>query len=189
MLGTADAVLAVADGLAGRDVPVVLDPVMVAKSGDRLIDDAAIAALRDRLLPMATVLTPNLPEAARLLGRMVADDATGIAAQGQALRAMGPAWVLMKGGHAEGTTCTDRLIGPDGACHDHSAPRIATRNTHGTGCTLSAAIAAGLALGLDVPAAVDRAHAWLHRAILAADGLNVGSGHGPVHHFHAWWQA
>lgn len=189
MLGTAGAVAAVAEGLAGHDVPVVLDPVMIAKSGNRLIDDAAIDALQCRLLPMATVLTPNLPEAARLLGRMVADDPTGIVAQGQSLHGRGPAWVLMKGGHAEGATCTDLLIGPDGACHGHNAPRIATRNTHGTGCTLSAAIAAGLAQGLDVPAAVSRAHEWLHGAIRAADSLNVGSGHGPVHHFHAWWQA
>ncbi|HRO15070.1 MAG TPA: bifunctional hydroxymethylpyrimidine kinase/phosphomethylpyrimidine kinase [Paracoccus sp. (in: a-proteobacteria)] len=187
MLGTAEAIAAVADGLAGHEVPVVLDPVMVAKSGDRLIDLSAIAALRERLLPRATVLTPNLPEAARLLDRMVAQDATESVAQGQALRAPGPEWVLMKGGHADGPVCTDLLVGSE--VRSFSAPRIATRNTHGTGCSLSSAIAAGLAQGMEVPQAVERAHGWLHRAIVAADGLNVGRGHGPVHHFHEWWQA
>lgn len=187
MLGTAAATEAVADALAGCAAPIVLDPVMIAKSGDRLIDAPAIAAMVTRLLPMATVLTPNLPEAARLLDRMVAQDATETAAQGEALRAMGPAWVLMKGGHAEGDTLTDLLAGPEP--RRFAAPRIATRNTHGTGCTLSAAIAAGLAQGLSVPEAVARAHGWLHQAIVAADRLNVGSGHGPVHHFHAWWPA
>ena len=187
MLGTAEATEAVADALDGCAAPIVLDPVMIAKSGDRLIDVPAIAAMIDRLLPMATVLTPNLPEAARLLDRMVAQDATETAAQGEALRAMGPAWVLMKGGHAEGDTLTDLLTGPEP--RRFAAPRIATRNTHGTGCTLSAAIAAGLAQGLSVPEAVARAHGWLHQAIVAADRLNVGSGHGPVHHFHAWWPA
>ena len=187
MLGTAEATEAVADALDGCAAPIVLDPVMIAKSGDRLIDAPAIAAMIDRLLPMATVLTPNLPEAARLLDRMVAQDATETAAQGEALRAMGPTWVLMKGGHAEGDTLTDLLAGPEP--RRFAAPRIATRNTHGTGCTLSAAIAAGLAQGLSVPEAVARAHGWLHQAIVAADQLRVGSGHGPVHHFHAWWPA
>ncbi|KGJ16567.1 bifunctional hydroxymethylpyrimidine kinase/phosphomethylpyrimidine kinase [Paracoccus sanguinis] len=187
MLGTAEATEAVADALKGCAAPIVLDPVMIAKSGDRLIDAPAIAAMIDRLLPMATVLTPNLPEAARLLDRMVAQDATETAAQGEALRAMGPTWVLMKGGHAEGDTLTDLLTGPEP--RRFAAPRIATRNTHGTGCTLSAAIAAGLAQGLSVPEAVARAHGWLHQAIVAADRLHVGSGHGPVHHFHAWWPA
>ncbi|KGJ13808.1 bifunctional hydroxymethylpyrimidine kinase/phosphomethylpyrimidine kinase [Paracoccus sanguinis] len=187
MLGTAEATEAVADALDGCAAPIVLDPVMIAKSGDRLIDAPAIAAMIDRLLPMATVLTPNLPEAARLLDRMVAQDATETAAQGEALRAMGPTWVLMKGGHAEGDTLTDLLTGPEP--RRFAAPRIATRNTHGTGCTLSAAIAAGLATGLSVPEAVARAHGWLHQAIVAADRLRVGSGHGPVHHFHAWWPA
>ena len=187
MLGTAEATEAVADALDGCAAPIVLDPVMIAKSGDRLIDAPAIAAMIDRLLPMATVLTPNLPEAARLLDRTVAQDATETAAQGEALRAMGPAWVLMKGGHAEGDTLTDLLTGPEP--RRFTAPRIATRNTHGTGCTLSAAIAAALAQGLSVPEAVARAHGWLHQAIVAADQLRVGSGHGPVHHFHAWWPA
>ena len=186
MLGTADATRAVAEALDGRGVPVVLDPVMIAKSGDRLIQDDAIAALRDLLIPRATVLTPNLPEAARLLSRMVAADPTEAEAQGRALCALGAGWVLMKGGHAEGNVCTDLLVGLE--THRFTAPRIATKNTHGTGCSLSSAIAAGLAQGLAVPAAVERAHRWLQGAIAAADRLRVGSGHGPVHHFHQWWQ-
>ena len=187
MLGSAAGTRAVAEALAGCAAPIVLDPVMIAKSGDPLIDDEAIAVLRETLMPRAAVLTPNLPEAARLAARPVASDAAQVVAQGEALRAMGPRWVLMKGGHADDAVCTDRLIGPER--HDFTAPRIATRNTHGTGCSLSSAIAAGLALGLDVPAATAAAHEWLHGAILAADGLGVGSGHGPVHHFHRWWPA
>lgn len=187
MLGTADATRAVAEALQGREIPLVLDPVMIAKSGDRLISDEAIAAMIELLLPQATVLTPNLPEAARLLDRMVAEDAADCAFHGEALLTLGPKWVLMKGGHARGSVCTDRLFGPQR--RDYSAPRITTRNTHGTGCSMSSAIAAGLAVGLDVPEAIERAHRWLHRAILAADSLNVGAGHGPVHHFHEWWAA
>lgn len=187
MLGDPEVIATVATALRGRAVPVVLDPVMVAKSGDRLLAAEALAALRDHLLSLATVLTPNLPEAADLLGQPPAPRHAARLAQGEALRAMGPAWVLMKGGHAEGPVCTDLLIGPEPM--EISAPRLATRNTHGTGCTLSAAIAAGLAQGLSVPDAVTRAHGYLQAAIAAADRLSVGSGHGPVHHFHAWWPA
>lgn len=187
MLGTAAATRAVAEALQGRSVPLVLDPVMIAKSGDRLIEDDAIAALRELLIPRATVLTPNLPEAARLLDRMVASDPTEVEAQGRALAALGSEWVLMKGGHAEGGTCTDLLVGS--ATHSFTAPRIPTKNSHGTGCSLSSAIAAGLAQGLTVPGAAERAHRWLQGAIAAADSLRVGSGHGPVHHFHEWWTA
>lgn len=187
MLGTVEATMAVADALRSRDLPVVLDPVMVAKTGDLLVNEPAIAALRDHLLPLAAVLTPNLPEAAGLLGMTPATTESDTVAQGVALQALGAEWVLMKGGHAEGATCTDRLIGP--TRHDFSSPRIMTRNTHGTGCSLSSAIAAGLAKGLDVPDAVEAAHRWLHGAIVAADQLNIGRGHGPVHHFHQWWPA
>ncbi len=187
MLGDPQLIRTVAEGLRGRDLAVVVDPVMVAKSGDRLLAADAIAALRSELLPLATVLTPNLPEAAELLGTAPAPDLVTREAQGRALGALGPGWVLMKGGHADGPTCADLLLGPER--HLLSAPRIATRNTHGTGCSLSAAIAAGMALGLAVPEAVARAHRWLHSAIAAADRLQVGSGHGPVHHFHEWWQA
>ena len=187
MLGGPEAIATVADGLAGRALPVVLDPVMVAKSGDRLLPVAALDALRKLLLPRATLLTPNLPEAADLLGCAPAQDEAGMTRQGHALRAMGPQAVLMKGGHAAGPDCVDLLITEHGTTR-LVAPRITTRNTHGTGCTLSAAIAAGLAQGMTLEAAVTRAHDYLQGAIAAADQLQVGSGHGPVHHFHAVWQ-
>lgn len=186
MLGGAEAIRTVAAGLQGRGVPIVLDPVMVAKSGDALLPDDAVTTLRDVLLPMATLLTPNLPEAARLLDCVPATTEAEMESQGRALIALGAQAVLMKGGHAAGETCTDLLITATGT-HSLTAPRLATRNTHGTGCTLSAAIAAGLAQGMELTQSVTRAHAYLQGAIAAADSLNVGHGHGPVHHFHAVW--
>jgi len=159
---------------------------MVAKSGDRLIPGAAVDALRARLLPTSLLLTPNLPEAAALLGCAPARDEAAMAAQGQALRALGAQAVLMKGGHGAGETCVDLLVEAGGVTR-LTAPRRMTRNTHGTGCTLSAAVAAGLAQGMALRAAVARAHDYLQGAIAAADELGVGSGHGPVHHFHAVW--
>ncbi len=186
MLGGPAAIYTVADGLRGRDLPVVLDPVMVAKSGDALLPDDAVAVLRAVMLPLTDLLTPNLPEAARLLDCAVAQDEAGMLEQGHALLELGPRAVLMKGGHGTGETCTDLLIAASGTLR-LSAPRQATRNTHGTGCTLSAAIAAGLAKGLGMEQAVTQAHAYLQGAIAAADGLAVGHGHGPVHHFHKVW--
>ena len=186
MLGDVATIDTVAGALQDWDGPVVLDPVMVAKSGDPLLQDAAIAALRDRMLPHATLLTPNLPEAARLLECPPARDEADMARQGAALRALGPRAVLMKGGHADGDVCTDLLITAEGTVR-LAAPRQGTTNTHGTGCTLSAAVAAGLALGAALPEATARAHAYLQAAIAAADSLGVGQGHGPVHHFHAVW--
>lgn len=179
---------AVAEGLSGFAGPVVLDPVMIAKSGDALLQDAAIQTMKRRLLARADLLTPNLPEAARLLGVPVAasiDDAEG---QGRALLALGPAAVLVKGGHGAGDICTDLLILPGQATLRLTAPRLATRNTHGTGCTYSAAIAAHLAQGRAMGPAVSAAHAYLQDAIAAADLLSVGAGHGPVHHFHGMWR-
>jgi hydroxymethylpyrimidine/phosphomethylpyrimidine kinase len=187
MLGAPAMVEAVAGRLRGRAQPVVLDPVMVAKSGAALLEAAAVAALRDRLLPLASVVTPNLPEAARLLRCAPAADAAEMEAQGRRLLALGPAAVLIKGGHGRGAICADVLLVGDGPALVLEAPRVATRNTHGTGCSLSAAIAAGLAKGQRLPDAVRAAHAWLQGAIRAADGLGVGTGHGPVHHFHALW--
>ncbi len=186
MLGSPEIVAAVAAALRGYDGPVVLDPVMIAKSGDALLDDGAERALIERLLPRADVLTPNLPEAARLLGRGEALDAEETEAQGRALLELGPRAVVMKGGHAEGPTCIDRLVTASGVT-EMALPRLATRNTHGTGCSLSSAIAAELAKGAGLEAAVGRAQTWLHGAIRAADGLGIGSGHGPVHHFHEVW--
>jgi hydroxymethylpyrimidine/phosphomethylpyrimidine kinase len=190
MLGGPEVIAAVAErlgnGRGGRSLPVVLDPVMVAKSGAALLPDAAMAALRARLLPLADVLTPNLPEAARLLEADVAASEEEAEAQGRALLAMGARAVLMKGGHATGPVCVDLLVTAGGVLR-LEAPRLATRNTHGTGCTLSSAIAAGLAKGAALPDAVTAAHRYLQGALAAADSLAVGSGHGPVHHFHELW--
>ncbi|WP_092066292.1 bifunctional hydroxymethylpyrimidine kinase/phosphomethylpyrimidine kinase [Poseidonocella pacifica] len=186
MLANAEIAEEVATALAGYDGPVVLDPVMVAKSGDALLADDAVEALLLHLLPRADLLTPNLPEAARLLGVTPATTPEDVEAQGRALCDLGAKAVLMKGGHAEGDTCVDQLVSNDPTV-TFTAPRIATRNTHGTGCTLSAAIAAELAKGASLPGAVRTAQAWLHDAIRNADRLAIGSGHGPVHHFHALW--
>ncbi|WP_424969327.1 bifunctional hydroxymethylpyrimidine kinase/phosphomethylpyrimidine kinase [Dinoroseobacter sp. S76] len=187
MLGTPEVIAAVAEGLAGFDGPVVLDPVMVAKSGDALLAAEAEAALAEQLLPRATVLTPNLPEAARLLGRAESDEPAAMLEAGHALRAMGPAAVLMKGGHGRGETCVDLLIDGEAEPLRLEAQRIATRNTHGTGCTLSASIAAELAKGAALRPTVTAAHTYLQGAIAKADSLGIGQGHGPVHHFHELW--
>lgn len=186
MLAVPEIVEAVAYELAAYDAPIVLDPVMIAKSGDVLLRDDAIAALVQRLLPRANLLTPNLPEAARLLGVGLARTPEAVVAQGRALIDLGVRAVLMKGGHSTGELCTDFLITPEGVTA-LSAPRIDTRNTHGTGCSLSSAVAAGFAHGLSLEDAVRRAHDWLQGAIRAADELDIGHGHGPVHHFHEIW--
>jgi hydroxymethylpyrimidine/phosphomethylpyrimidine kinase len=185
MLGEASLIETVAHALREYAGPVVLDPVMVAKSGARLLPGSAQAALARHLLPRADLLTPNLPEAAALLGVSEAQSAADMQDQGARLRGMGARAVLMKGGHGQGETCTDWLVGDEVIRLD--APRIATRNTHGTGCSYSSAIAAGLAKGQPMTQAVERAHGWLHAAIRAADRLGIGEGHGPVHHFHEVW--
>ncbi|MBO9452374.1 bifunctional hydroxymethylpyrimidine kinase/phosphomethylpyrimidine kinase [Tropicibacter sp. R16_0] len=187
MLATPEIIQTVADGIAGFDGPVVLDPVMIAKSGDALLAREAVQTLRDVLLPSATVLTPNLPEAACLLDRMVAETPEEMVEQGLALCALGANAVLMKGGHAEGDVCHDLLLTDERVAGDYTAPRRNTKNTHGTGCTLSSSIAAGLAKGLELPEAVAQAHSYLQGAIVQADTLGVGHGHGPVHHFHKVW--
>ena len=184
MLGDATTIAAVANSLEGLDAPIVLDPVMVAKGGDRLLAADAVAALRDLLLPRATVLTPNLPEAADLLGVAEARNLDEMRAQGEALLGLGSGTVLMKGGHLAGRTATDLLVSPGGVV-ELSAPRTPTRNTHGTGCTLSSALAAWMGAGHPASEAARRAKAHVAAAIAAADTLTVGSGHGPVDHFHA----
>ena len=188
MLSSPEIVTCVAAALAGYAGPVVVDPVIVAKSGAKLLREEAIAALKEQLLPRATLITPNLPEAASLLGEDPVRDTGAAERQGHALLALGPGAVLMKGGHAEGAQCTDLLLVAGEPPLAFTAERLHTRNTHGTGCTLSSAIAAGLAKGLPLARAVAEAHSWLHAAIAAADTLQVGSGHGPVHHFHALWR-
>ncbi|WP_424832175.1 bifunctional hydroxymethylpyrimidine kinase/phosphomethylpyrimidine kinase [Ruegeria sp.] len=189
MLATPEIIHTVAKGLEGFRGPVVLDPVMIAKSGDALLADAAVETLRDVLVPRATILTPNLPEAVRLLGGSAAQSVAEMEEQGRALCKQGAQSVLMKGGHGEGETCIDLLIDASGQVTKYEARRLKTGNTHGTGCSLSSSIAAGLAKGLDLTDAVAEAHVYLQGAIARADELQVGQGHGPVHHFHRIWSA
>lgn len=193
MVANAGIVGAIARGLdTVPEVPVVLDPVMVAKSGDHLLAQDTVAAIRDELLPRATVITPNLPEAAVLAGSVAEPrDLEGMHELLQRLRACGSEWVLLKGGHLTGEESRDLLASghPDEPnVREYTAPRIRTRNTHGTGCTLSAAIAALLPRH-DVPESIRLAKQYLTGALRAADELEAGSGHGPVHHFHELWQA
>lgn len=183
MLLSAQLIELVAQLLAGAHWgPVVVDPVMVAKGGDRLLEEEAVLALRDRLLPLAEVLTPNWPEAEVLTGLPVTTPEQAVSA-GRRLLEMGPRWVLVKGGHAP-SGATDHLVGQQGLT-EFSGLRVSSRHTHGTGCTLSAAITAGLARGLEVPRAVAGAKAYLQAAIEAAPG--IGSGHGPLQHFPRGW--
>jgi hydroxymethylpyrimidine/phosphomethylpyrimidine kinase len=186
MLGSIAAIDAVAAGLdRHRARNVVLDPVMAASSGENLLPADATGALR-KLIARASLLTPNLPEAALLLDVAIARDEDEMRRQAKTLLALGPGAVLIKGGHGSGPQSVDLLVEAD-ACTRFAAPRLDTRNTHGTGCTLAAAIAAGLARGLSLGDAVGEAKAYVSAAIAAADRLNVGSGRGPVHHFHTWW--
>jgi hydroxymethylpyrimidine/phosphomethylpyrimidine kinase len=163
---------------------VVLDPVMAATSGERLL--RADAGRLRPLLARARLVTPNLAEAAALLDVAPACDDGEMRAQAEMLLAQGATAVLIKGGHRSGPESVDFLV-ERGRCLRLAAPRVATKNTHGTGCTLSSAIAAGLAEGLSLEAAVQRAKEFVSAAIAAADRLAVGSGRGPLHHFHAWW--
>jgi hydroxymethylpyrimidine/phosphomethylpyrimidine kinase len=166
---------------------IVLDPVMVATSGDRLLAANAVEALRNVLIPRAVVVTPNLPEAAALTGATAARNEREMEIQARELLTLGARNVLIKGGHGSGDESVDLLVG-EGEVLRLSARRVATKNTHGTGCTLSSAIAAGLAKGLDLKTSAREAKAYITAAVAAADTLHVGHGHGPVHHFHATWR-
>jgi len=177
--GVIDTVASVLEARAAS-VPLVLDPVMVAKGGAPLIEMSAIDALKRRLVPRAAVLTPNLPEAEILCGRAIADVAAMRAAVLQLL-ALGCRAVLLKGGHLAGDTVHDLLASASGI-REWQSPRIDTRHTHGTGCTLASAIAAGLAQGMAIEAAVERARDYVQRAIASAPGF--GRGHGPLDHAH-----
>jgi hydroxymethylpyrimidine/phosphomethylpyrimidine kinase len=186
MLGTAAAVDVVAAALDRyRPRNVVLDPLMVASSGDQLLAANALGRLRE-LLARARVVTPNLLEAATLLGALPAHDEDEMRAQARKLLELGPGAVLIKGGHGGGPESVDLLVEGD-ACLRLAAPRVATRNTHGTGCTFASAIAAGLAKGLSLEDAAKEAKSYVSAAIAAADRLGIGTGRGPVHHFHRWW--
>lgn len=195
MLGSAEIVATVADRLAHFDAPfVVCDPVMVAKSGDHLLARSAVAMLIEALLPRSFMITPNLPEAGVLLEQRAPETVKEMYRAAERLREMLPLsserWVLLKGGHLPGSEVVDLLFDGDRMI-ELPSPRIETKNTHGTGCTLSSAIAALLpqhAGGFrPVEAAVRDARDYLLRAIAASGALSVGKGHGPVHHFHRWW--
>ncbi|MBS7789164.1 bifunctional hydroxymethylpyrimidine kinase/phosphomethylpyrimidine kinase [Roseococcus sp. SDR] len=180
MLHDSPTIEAVCDEIAALapDLPVVADPVMVATAGSRLLADDAVETLKRRLLPIAVVLTPNIPEAEALTGLEILDEG-GMRAAAQALLEMGAQAVLLKGGHMEGEALVDLLVTRDGV-HRYEDRRISTRHTHGTGCTLASAVAAGLAKGLALEPAVRRARAYVRAAILRAPGF--GTGHGPLDH-------
>lgn len=187
MLATAEIINAVAESLKMCvQIPLVLDPVMVATSGDRLLAEDAIKTLIENLIPRATILTPNLLEAAALLNRPVAQNIAEMQQQAELLLVMGAQAVLMKGGHAQGDDATDVLLTTDGF-ELFSAARIATKNTHGTGCTLASAIAAGLAKKLLLRDAVAQAKDYLHNALVHSNELSIGQGSGPVHHFYKFY--
>ncbi len=188
MIATAAIAEAVAGVLADhRGGPIVLDPVMVAKGGASLLDPAAVVALTDLLLPLATLITPNLPEAAALLGRPVAQNRADMAMQAEDLFGLGANAVLLKGGHLPGQQSPDVLMTEAGLTW-LEGERLPTANTHGTGCTLSSALAAELAKGASLAEAAKTAKAYLSEAVVSADRLSVGSGYGPVHHFHHLWR-
>jgi hydroxymethylpyrimidine/phosphomethylpyrimidine kinase len=189
MLSRPAVIAAVADGLARYEVgKIVLDPVMVATSGDRLLALEAVDSLRRLLIPRALVVTPNLPEAAALLDEPMAESEEAMRRQAERILALGPRAVLVKGGHAAGRESVDLLLDAEGRFARYAAARIETPNTHGTGCTLSAAIAAGLAKGFALADAVAAAKDYVSAAIRASGRLAVGGGRGPVHHFHAFWR-
>jgi hydroxymethylpyrimidine/phosphomethylpyrimidine kinase len=186
MLSDRATVLAVAESVRRHDLhPLIVDPVMVATSGDLLLASDAVDAVRDDLLPLADLVTPNLAEAARLLSTSVARTEAEMEAQARALLALGPKAVLVKGGHGESSEAVDILAIVDASTMRLAQQRVATRNTHGTGCTLSAAIAAYLARGEPLVAATRLAKQFVHAALLAAVDMRIGHGAGPVDHLHA----
>jgi hydroxymethylpyrimidine/phosphomethylpyrimidine kinase len=183
MLSSATLVETVASALTGLDVPLVVDPVAVSKHGDRLLAESAVEAVRTRLLPLATVVTPNLDEVRLLTGLDVLDEA-GMRDAAKALLDLGPRWVLVKGGHLNDSAEAVDILTDGTMVQELRGPRFDNRHTHGTGCTLSAAIASGLAQGLDVPAAVGAAKDYISGAVAA--GFALGSGIGPVDHGWRW---
>lgn len=188
MIATAEIAYAVAETLdPHRGIPIVLDPVMLAKGGAPLMAEDAMEAVRTRLIPLATIVTPNLPEAARLLNGSEAHTSEDMAAQAKAITALGPKAAFVKGGHLAAKNSPDVLY-VDGATHWFDAPRTDTKNTHGTGCSLSSALAAQLAQGHAIDMAAKTAKAYVAHAIATADALSVGSGNGPIHHFETFWR-
>jgi len=186
MIATAEIAAAVAESLAAQTAPaVVLDPVMISKSGHRLLDESAIDTLRDRLVPLARVITPNLPEAQVMLGWKDEITEPRMVEAATALLDLGAGAVLLKGGHLSGEASPDLLLQRDQAPLWVNGPRIDTKNTHGTGCTLSSALAALIPQSGTLAEAVKRAKAYVAAAIASSGRLTVGHGHGPVDHFHA----
>ncbi|MBL6853424.1 MAG: bifunctional hydroxymethylpyrimidine kinase/phosphomethylpyrimidine kinase [Alphaproteobacteria bacterium] len=181
MLGSAETVRAVAPILRtqARGIPLVVDPVMIATSGARLAESGVVEAMKAELFPLATLITPNLPEAERLCGFELRTP-QDLHRAGEALLSLGPHAVLLKGGHGASDTLVDLLFAQDAVPCAYSAQRIETRHTHGTGCTLSTAIACGLGQGMPLPDAIERAHAYVQRAIRTAPGF--GAGNGPINH-------
>lgn len=186
MVSRVETIEEIAKGLRSFDRPIVLDPVMVATSGDQLLQKDAVAALKRDLVPLARIITPNLPEAAALTDRPFAENEADMARQAEMILDLGAGAVLMKGGHGKQDYSTDLLFTSGGMVR-LAAPRLSTTNDHGTGCTLAAAITSHLALGRPLEEAVRAAKNYLHGALEAADRISVGQGRGPVHHFHAWW--
>ncbi len=188
MLSQATVIEVVAEGLRryGQH-KIILDPVMVATSGDQLLMPAAVAALKERLIPLAALVTPNLPEAAVLTNTPIAADEVAMQRQADLLMQAGARAVLIKGGHGNGPESVDLLVEHTGS-QRFAVPRIASRNTHGSGCTLSSAIAAQLSKGRSLQKAVADAKQYVTAAIAASEALEVGHGSGPLHHFHAWWR-
>ncbi|KAA0873635.1 bifunctional hydroxymethylpyrimidine kinase/phosphomethylpyrimidine kinase [Nitrincola tapanii] len=189
MLGTAELIYTVVDALSpqANTIPWVVDPVMIAKSGDSLLQADAITALREALIPRATLITPNLPEAARLCQQPHPESLSDMYRLLDSLSQLGAEGVLLKGGHLDSSDICYDLLRWQGQTYELTSPRFTTGNTHGTGCTLASAIAAGLAKGWALPDAVAAAKDYISQAIAAADQLSIGQGHGPVHHFYASW--
>jgi len=189
MLGTAEIVSNVGDALRRHGVRrLVVDPVMVSKSGHHLLAPDAVAALRSEILPLAEIITPNLPEAEVLLGCPPIRTLIDMRVAARALHALGPRIVILKGGHLEDTADSPDVVDDGLTQTELHSPRIVTKNTHGTGCTLSAAIAALLPQHTSPLDAIRAAKVYLTSAIAASGQLQVGSGHGPVHHFHNLWK-
>jgi hydroxymethylpyrimidine/phosphomethylpyrimidine kinase len=189
MLYSAELIEAVSEALKKHDArKIVLDPVMVAQSGDKLLQDDAIEAIKTHLMPLADVVTPNIPEASVLCGRQL-KQWSDIESAAETLARHGSRSILIKGGHGDQNESTDLLfLARENRFVSLTADRIQTRNNHGTGCTLSSAIAAYRARGRDIEAAVQKAKSFMNRAIAAGAGYNLGHGHGPVHHFFQWWE-
>ncbi len=188
MLHRPEIIEAVADSLDQNSIGhIVLDPVMVAKSGDALLVDEAVSALKSILIPKASIITPNIPEAAKLLRRRIPTVEANMEHSAERLLSLGCGAVLLKGGHLDSDNSTDVFF--DGNQHRHLVSRrIFTKNTHGTGCTMSSAICAFLAMKVGLVKAVTESKNYITEAIAAADRLQIGSGHGPVHHFYKFWQ-